>query len=82
MANLLVPGLRLLRLWVDDSFDRAKAEVIRIEAPDPADLAEIEAGEAAAEPAEPIADLHDEDVDAPLPDHPYGSYRPLAQRLN
>ncbi|MBM1556974.1 mechanosensitive ion channel family protein [Sulfitobacter mediterraneus] len=78
LLGLLVPGLRLLRLWVDDSFDRAKAEVIRIEAPDPADLTEIEASEAAAEP---IADLHDEDVDAPLPDHPYESYRPLAQRL-
>lgn len=78
LLGLLVPGLRLLRLWVDDSFDRAKAEVIRIEAPDPADLAEIEASEAASEP---ISDLHDEDVDAPLPDHPYESYRPLAQRL-
>ncbi|MBM1671871.1 mechanosensitive ion channel [Sulfitobacter mediterraneus] len=76
LLGLLVPGLRLLRLWVDDSFDRAKAEVIRIEAPDP-DAAPQDAGDLAEAAQEEPA----EETDAPLPDHPYESYRPLAQRL-
>lgn len=76
LLGLLVPGLRLLRLWVDDSFDRAKAEVIRIEAPDP-DAAPQDTGDLAETAQEEPA----EETDAPLPDHPYESYRPLAQRL-
>jgi moderate conductance mechanosensitive channel len=76
LLGLLVPGLRLLRLWVDDSFDRAKAEVIRIEAPDP-DAAPQDTGDL----AEPAQEEPAEETDAPLPDHPYESYRPLAQRL-
>ena len=77
LLGLLVPGLRLLRLWVDDSFDRAKAEVIRIEAPD----ASAEA-EAASDQSELIDNPEiEEDISPPLPDHPYESYRPLAQRL-
>ncbi len=69
LLGLLVPSLRLLRAWVDDSFDRAKAEVLPPET-------EAELAEETAEPLE-----GDSTEPVPAPEHPYESYRPLAQRL-
>ncbi|MFT6676115.1 MAG: small-conductance mechanosensitive channel [Sulfitobacter sp.] len=74
LLGLLVPALRLLRLWVDDSFDRAKALVISRGPP---------AAKIPLEDPDPGAGTDTEALFEPIPhiEHPYESYRPLAQRL-
>ncbi|MFC6584510.1 mechanosensitive ion channel family protein [Sulfitobacter aestuariivivens] len=73
LLGLLVPGLVLLRDWVDGAFDRAKAEAMALE---PAD-------DSIPDDAETDADLSEYGDDLPQspPQHPYESYRPLAQRI-
>lgn len=68
LLGLLVPGLRLLRAWVDCTFDRAKAEA----------HATFERDETASAPAEISQEPK---VEAEVLPHPYESYRPLAQRI-
>ena len=71
LLGLLIPGLSLLKAWVDCAFDRANAEheaaMPPPPVPDPDALAEF--SDDPEVPVEPTT----------LP-HPYESYRPLAQR--
>ena len=76
LLGLLVPVLRLLKVWVDDAFDRAKAEVHAPAAVSPDGAVEESAASLAGEIPEEI----EEDTAPALP-HPYESYRPLAQRI-
>ena len=73
LLGLLVPVLRLLKVWVDGAFDRAKAEVHAPVAapPEQTDAALLDA------PAPDEA----QDEEPVIPPHPYESYRPLAQRI-
>lgn len=72
LIGLLIPGLRLLRLWVDGAFDRAKAEQ-SADAPPPPVLSEEDQSALTDDPADM--------VEPSLPPDPYESYRPLAQRV-
>ncbi len=72
LLGLLIPGLGLLRAWVDGAFERAKAERLA-DLPSPPAL-DDEALSALTDDADDLVD--------PTPLHdPYESYRPLAQRI-
>lgn len=66
--GLTIPLLRLLRLWVDQSFDQSIAEFVTKAEAERAALPQPETEEEDAPEPEPITD-------------PYETYRPIVQRL-
>ncbi|MGB7240875.1 MAG: mechanosensitive ion channel family protein [Sulfitobacter sp.] len=80
LIGLLIPGVKLLRLWVNHSFDKAISDFyIRTKSnSDPVPVAAQDAGDPAAN-----ADTQDIalDIEPQLPVDPYETYRPIAQRL-
>ena len=65
LVGLLIPSLRLLRVWVDGAFERAQP-------PEPAVVLPL------TEEADAQIEFIEEPSSLP---HPYESYRPIAQRL-
>ncbi len=88
LLGLLVPGMRLLRTWVDSTFDQAAQKMAVPGAweaiPNETDVEALDEAESAAlVTQETTTDGPEDDAweDTPPPVHPSESYRAISQRL-